>query len=158
MPRRTATDTCGHSSAPGRSSTPSAPVTGPGSSFRPADATRAVPELTGQAEEVGEQPDDGQPHLRAVQSRRGGLEARRGAVRSLKAEALFRVPSREHVLQQLAGDQQSFIGAVTGVSGQPQRMGDVEHVAGVVPVGPEVARIASVARGSSVGEMTVRHG
>src|SRR4051794_15454811 len=105
---------------------------------------RTTAELAGQTREVGEQPGDGEPHLRALQSGRRGRQSHGARVRRLKAEAVPLDPARKHGHQQLTGHGDDVVGAVAGVAGEPQGVRDVENVAGVVLFGPEVPGVASM--------------
>src|SRR5699024_8095213 len=69
------------------------------------DAAGAVAQVLGEPGQVGEQPDDRQPHLGALQPGSLGLRVSTCTARDREAEAFARPPVRHRIAQQAAGER-----------------------------------------------------
>lgn len=101
----------------------------------------AVAEYVGEAQVVGEQPDDRQPHLGALQPGMCAVVAAVGCERETGTVDPPAEDGGEHPLSPSAA-----LGAteVCLLAGQPKRVDDVEHVAGVEAVAAENSLVLRV--------------
>src|SRR4051812_18939921 len=95
------------------------------------NATRTETQDVGDSQVVREQPDDGQPHLRTLQARDRALVRR---VRCETEAGTVGPAIQDPDELTLRPDLAVLASDVGLLAGQPERMDDVQYVAGVVAV------------------------
>lgn len=113
------------------------------------DAARPVSERLSLPDEIGEVPDDREPHLGARETR---------LVAGSEADTLTGSPPRQGVAQEVPRERLDLAATVARVAGQPQRVGDIEHVARVLTVRGEVPLVGGVREHRVDEPLRVRHG